>query len=60
MNISDKNPDNLFPASNKNEAEDFWDKLSASEKEEIISAMNELDNGLSFSFSEIIDKHKKK
>ncbi len=41
----------------KEQDQDFWDELSAQQKEEIMSGINQLDNGQRISLEEFISKH---
>lgn len=49
-----------FLSSKRKKEKDFWDELSDSERKEILMAMKELDNGLSYSFKDVVAKHKSK
>jgi len=45
-----------FLSSKRKNKKDFWDDLSVNERKEILMAMKELDNGLSYSFNDVVAK----
>jgi hypothetical protein len=51
---------NMLASKSRRKQKDFWDDLTEKEKNEILKAIEEIDNGKYFEFSEVIAKHKKK
>ena len=50
----------LLSSKAKSEKKDFWDELTDAEKQEILQAITDLDNGKHFSFDSVVSKHRKK
>ena len=50
---------NMLASKNKRKQKDFWDDLTEKERNEILKAIEEIDKGEHFKYSEVVESRKK-